>query len=144
MFMFTAVKNNEAIFCYHLNASHTSHSIYENNIASFNSAGYSFRAFKIVTKTKHKHQVLINLGEAICQTLNAIHQNNNTAHIDPSNSLWICNPVWSDIVGYTKAHELLIDHTGNPQDKPNYYHDNKSLIHAYFAPNTLTLTEKYP
>ena len=144
MFMFTAVKNNEAIFCYHLNASHTWHSIYENNEASLNSAGYSFRAFKIVTKTKHKHQVLINLGEAICQTLNAIHQNNNTAHIDPSNLLWICNPVWSDIAGYTKAHELLIDHTGNPQDKPNYYHDNKSLIHAYFAPNTLTLTEKYP
>ena len=35
-------------------------------------------------------------------------------------------------------HELHIDHTGNPQDKPNYYHDNKSLIHAYFTPNTLT------
>ena len=60
------------------------------------------------------------------------------AHIDPSNLLWIHNPVWSDIVGYTKVHELLIDHTGNPQDKPNYYHDNKSLIHAYFTPNTLT------
>ena len=59
-------------------------------------------------------------------------------HIDPSNLLWICNPVWSDIVGYTKVHKLLIDCTGNPQDKPNYYHDNKSLIHAYFAPNTLT------
>ena len=60
------------------------------------------------------------------------------ACIDPSNLLWIRNPLWSDIVGYTKVHELLIDHTGNPQDKPNYYHDNKSLIHAYFAPNTLT------
>ena len=84
------------------------------------------------------HQVLINLGEAICQTLNAIRRKNNTAHSDPSNLLWIHNPVWSDIVGYTKAHELLIDHTGNPQDKPNYYHDKKSLIHAYFAPNTLT------
>ena len=66
-----------------------------------------------------------------------------TAHIDPSNLLWIYNPVWSDIVGYTKAHKLLIDRTGNSQDKPDYYHDNKSLIHAYFAPNTLTpeLTE---
>ena len=60
------------------------------------------------------------------------------AHIDPSNLLWIHNPVWFDIVGYTKADELLIDCTGNSQDKPNYYHDNKSLIHAYFAPNTLT------
>ena len=35
-------------------------------------------------------------------------------------------------------HELRIDHTGNPQDKPNYFHDNKSLIHVYFTPNTLT------
>ena len=52
--------------------------------------------------------------------------------------MWIHNLVWSDIVGYTKAHELLIDRTGNPQDKPNYYHDNKSVIHAYFTPNTLT------
>ena len=72
MFMFTAVKNNEAIFCDHLNVSRTWHSIYENNEASLNSAGYSFRAFNIVTKTKPMHQVLINLGEAICQTLNAI------------------------------------------------------------------------
>ena len=88
MFMSTAVKNNEAIFCDHLNVSRTWHSIYENNKASFNSAGYSFRAFKIVTKTKPMRQVLINLGEAICQTLNAIQQNNNMAHIDPSNLLW--------------------------------------------------------
>ena len=44
--------------------------------------------FKIVTKTKPMRQVLINLGEAICQTLNAIQQNNNMAHIDPSNLLW--------------------------------------------------------
>ena len=40
MFMFTAVKNNEAIFCDHLNVSRTWHSIYENNKASLNSAGY--------------------------------------------------------------------------------------------------------
>ena len=60
------------------------------------------------------------------------------ACIDLSNLLWIRNLVWSDIVGYTKVHELLIDHTGNLQDKPHYYHDNKCLIHAYFAPNTLT------
>ena len=72
MFMFTAVKNNEAVFCDHLNVSGTWHSIYKNNKASLNSAGYSFKAFKIVTKTKPMHQVLINLGEAICQTLNTI------------------------------------------------------------------------
>ena len=72
MFMFTAVRNNEAIFCDHLNVSHTWHSICKNNEALLNSAGYSSRAFKIVTKTKPMHQVLINLGEAICQTLNAI------------------------------------------------------------------------
>ena len=98
MFMFTAVKNKEAIFCDHLNVSCTWHSIYKNNEALLNSAGYSFRAFKIVTKTKPTCQGLINLGEAICQTLNTIHQNKNTAHIDPSNLLWIHNPVWSDIV----------------------------------------------
>ena len=74
MFMFTAVKNNEAVLCDHLNVSHAWHSIYENNEASLNSAGYSFRAFKIVTKTKPTHQVLINLEEAICQTVHAICQ----------------------------------------------------------------------
>ena len=119
MFMFTAVKNNEGIFCDHLNVSCNWHSIIKNNEALLNSAGYYFRAFKIVTKTKPMHQVLINLGEAICQTLNSIHQNNNMACIDPSNLLWIYNMVWSDIVGYTKVHELLTDHTGNPQDKAN-------------------------
>ena len=71
-----------SLFCDHLNVSHTWHSIYKNNEASLNSAGYSFRAFTIVTKTKPMCQGLINLGEAICQTLNAICRNNNTAHIE--------------------------------------------------------------
>ena len=49
MFMYNLVRNNEPSFCKNLNVSRTWHSIYENNQAAFNSNGFSFHAFKIVT-----------------------------------------------------------------------------------------------
>ena len=75
MFMYTALKNNEPSFCRDLNVSRTSHSIYENNKATLNSSGYSFRAYKITMSTKPTCEVLLMLGNALCDTLNGIRQN---------------------------------------------------------------------
>ena len=82
MFMYTVLKNNEPSFCRNLNVSRTCHSIYENNEAACNSSGYSFHVFKITTSTKPTCQVLLMLGNALCETLNAIRQNNNTVHVE--------------------------------------------------------------
>ena len=74
MFMYNVVKNNEPSFCRNLNVSRTWHSIYKNNKAACKSSGYSFRAFKITTSNKPTHQVLLVLGNALCETLNSIRQ----------------------------------------------------------------------
>ena len=80
MFMFNAVRNNEPTFCKNLNVSHTWHSIYENNQAACNSNGFSFRAFtfKITTSTKPTRQILVMLGNALCETLNGIRQSQHS------------------------------------------------------------------
>ena len=89
MFMYNAVRNNEHYFCWNLNVSRTWHSIYENNKAVLNSSGYSFHAFKIITSKRPTHQVLVMLGNALCETLNRIKQNNNTAHVEEDNLYWL-------------------------------------------------------
>ena len=72
MFMYNMLKNNEPLFCRNLNVSRTCHSLYENNEAVLNSSGYSFQAYKITTTTKPTCQVLLLLGNALCDTLNSI------------------------------------------------------------------------
>ena len=101
MFMYNAVRNNEPSFCKNLNVSRTWHSIYENNEAACNSSGYSFHAFKITTLTKPTRQVLLMLGNTLCETLNGIRQNNHTVHVEKDNLFWLTqyNCVWADIVG---------------------------------------------
>ena len=80
MFMYTALKNNEPSFCKDINVSRISHSIYENNKAALNSSEYSFHAYKITTSTKPTCQILLMLGNALCEILNGIKQNNNTVY----------------------------------------------------------------
>ena len=72
MFMYNAVKNNKPSFCRCLNVRRTWHSIYEKNKAVLNSSGYSAHAFKIITSNRPTCQVLVMLGNALCQTLNGI------------------------------------------------------------------------
>ena len=105
MFMYNAVKNNEPSFCRHLNVSRTWHSIYENNEAVLNSSGHCFCAFKIITSSRPTRQVLVMLGNALCETLNRIKQNNNTAHVEEENLYWLTQSdcVWAEIVGFNKA-----------------------------------------
>ena len=111
MFMYNAVKNNEPSFCRHLNVSRTWHSIYENNEAVLNSSGYSFHVFEIITSNRPTHPVLVMLGNALCETLNGIKQNNNTAHVEEENLYWVTQSdcVWAEIVGFNKAQEYLLD-----------------------------------
>ena len=80
------------------------------------------------------------LGNALCETLNRIQQNNNTAHVEEGNLYWFNQPdcVWVKIVGFNKAQEYLLDKVGNKADTPNVYERNIELIHSYFCPNTLT------
>ena len=138
--MYNVLKNNKPSFCRNLNVSRTCHSIYENNEAVLNSSGYSFCAFKITTLTKPTCQVLLMLGNALCETLNSIRQNNNTVHVEKDNLFWLTqsNCVWADIVGDNKAKEYLLEKLGNTSNTPNMYDQNKDLIHSHFHPNTLS------
>ena len=139
MFMYNVVKDNEPSFCRNLNVSRTWHSIYENNKAACNSSGYSFQAFKITTSTKPTHQVLLMLGNTLCEALNGIRQNNNTVHVEKDNLFWLTqsNCVWADIVGDNKAQEYLLVKLGDTANTPNVYDQNKDLIHSHFCPNRL-------
>ena len=139
MFMYNTVRNNQPSFCRNINVSRTWHSIYENNEAACNSSGYSFQAFKITTSTKPTHQVLLMLGNALCDTLNGIRQNKNTVHVEKDNLFWLTqsNCVWADIVGVNKAQEYLLEKLGDTANTPNVYDQNKDLIHSHFHPNTL-------
>ena len=139
MFMYNAVKNNEPSFCSNPNVSRTWHSIYENNEGACNSSGYSFHAFKITTSTKPTYQVLLMLGNALCETLNGIRQNNNTVCVEKDNLFWLTqtNCVWADIVGDNKAQEYLLEKLGNTANTLNVYDQNKDLVHSHFHPNRL-------
>ena len=141
MFMYSTLKNNEPLFCRDLNVSRTSHPIYENNEAALNSSGYSFWAYKITTSTKPTCQVLLMLGNALCDTLNGIRHNINTVCVEKDNLFWLTqsNCVWADIVGDNKAKEYLLEKLGDTSNTPNMYNQNKDLIHSHFHPNTLPL-----
>ena len=139
MFMYNAVKNNVPLFCRNLNVSRTWHSINENNEAVLNSSVYSFWAFKITASNKPTRQVLLMLGNALCDTLNGIRQNNNRVHVEKDNLFWLTqsNCVWAEIVGVNKAQEYLLEKLGEMTNTPNVYDQNKDLIHSHFHPNTL-------
>ena len=139
MFMFNAVRNNEPTFCKNLNVSHTWHSIYENNLPSCNRNGFPFRAFKITTSTKPTCQILVMLGNALCDALNGIRQNTNTVRLETDNLFWLTqsNLVWADIVGDSKAQEYLLENLGDTAYQTNVYDQNKDLIHSHFCPNRL-------
>ena len=79
------------------------------------------------------------LGNALCETLNNIRQNNNTVCVEKDNLFWIAqsNCVWADIVGDYKAKEYLLEKLGDMSNMPNIYNQNKDLIHSHFCPNTL-------
>ena len=141
MFMYNAVKNIEHSFCRNLNVSRTWHSIYENNEAVLNSSGYSFCAFKIITSNRPTCQLLVILGNVLCETLNGIRQINNTAHVEEDNLYWLTQSdcVWAEIVGVNKAQEYLLDKLGNMVNTPNVYDQNRELIHSHFHPNTSPL-----
>ena len=89
MFMYNMVRNNEPLFCKNLNITRTWHSIYENNEAACNISGYSFCAFKITTSTKPTCQILLMLGNALCETLNCIRQYSNTVCVEKDNLFWL-------------------------------------------------------
>ena len=108
MFMYNAVRNNESSFCRHLNVSRTWHSIFETNKAVLNSSGSSFHTFKIITLNRPTHQVLLMHENALCETLNGIRQNNNTAHVEKYNLFWLTQSdcVWAEIVVLTKPRNI--------------------------------------
>ena len=137
--MFNAVRNKDPTFCRNLNVSRTWHSIYENNLPSCNKNGFSFRAFKITTSTKPTCQILVMLGNALCDALNGIRQNTNTVRLETDNLFWLTqsNLVWADIVGDSKAQEYLLEKLGDTAYQTNLYDQNKDLIHSHFRPNRL-------
>ena len=139
MYMFNAVRNKDPTFCKNFNVSHTWHSIYENNLPSCNKNGFSFRAFKITTSTKPTCQILVMLGNALCDALNGIRQNTNTVRLETDNLFWLTqsNLVWADIVGDDKAQEYLLEKLGDMAYQTNLYDQNKDLIHSHFHPNRL-------
>ena len=136
MYMYNALKNNGPSFCRDLNVSTTSHRIYDNNEAALNSSGYSFRAYKITTSTEPTYQILLTLGNDLCETLNGIRHNINTVHVEKDNLFWLTesNCVWANIVGDNKAMEYLLEKIGNTT--PNMYNQNKDLIHSHFRHNS--------
>ena len=108
--MYNAVRKNESSFCRNLNVSRTWHSIYENNEVACNSSGYSFCTFKIITLNRPTRQVLLMLGNALCETLNGIRQNSNTVHVEKDILFWLTQSdcVWVEIVGVDKAQQYLL------------------------------------
>ena len=81
------------------------------------------------------------LGNALCETLNVIKQNNNTACVEEDNLYWLTQSdcVWVEIVGLNKAQEYLLGKLGDMANTPNVYDKNRELIHSHFCPNTLPL-----
>ena len=79
------------------------------------------------------------LGNALCETLNGIRQNNNTVHVEKDNLFWLTqsNCVWADIVGDSKAQEYLLEKLGDMANQTNVYDQNKVLIHSHFHPHRL-------
>ena len=79
------------------------------------------------------------LGNALCETLNGIRQNINTAHDEKDNLYWLTQSdcVWVEIAGVNKAQEYLLDKLHKTANTPNVYDQNRELIHSHIRPNTL-------
>ena len=110
---------------------------HHNNIRQENVRGYPIRLFKIKVKKKPAVGQLVQLGEHICQHINAHPGNDTVIQIRRNDFIWLTDkPVWSDVIGFDAALAKLIKIAGQPM--PGFYELNHKLIDCFFKPGTLS------
>jgi len=112
--------------------------LFINNEPVVNGRGYKVRMFQIMCENRPQATALKSLATRICDEVNAIPGNNTTASIEEGRLMWLPeDAVWSDAVGVDRALEKLFLKTGQPDT--NYYHENHTIVHTYFHPETFSL-----
>lgn len=113
---------------------------FDHDQPQLNPKGYNIRLFVIPFEEVPTEESVVQLGEHICQNINAAPNNNTTISIIPGQCFWIPteqNPVWSDVIGSDAALKALVEKKGMPAS--GCYNTNREAIHSYFRPFTFTL-----
>ena len=80
------------------------------------------------------------LGEFVCQNVNAAPDNNTTLSLQRGDCFWIpnqSNPVWSDVIGSDAALKDLVSKKGAPM--LGFCELNAEAVHSHFRQNTFTV-----
>ena len=123
-----------------LNISSTALKWVHDEVPQKNPKSYDIRLFPVYLRPGHAlmpKDKLVQLGQLICDCINATPQNNTTLKIDEANYEWIQNAVWSDIVGVDEAYKLMKDDLGSPL--PGFFLKNEMAIYRYFHAKTFSL-----
>jgi len=89
---------------------------YDGNVAMKNMRNFPVRLFVIYTENMpSKKDILIELGQHICNQINRRPENKTTSSVDPNSYFWIEDTVvWSDIIGCQAALQWLYRLAGQP------------------------------
>ena len=102
-----------------------------------NPKGYPFRLFVQRVEGEIPEKQLFEMGKYISSKVTSQPGNTTKLLFDGNeSSIFKDNAVWSDVVGYDRALELLKRETGQPS--PGYYEKWNEKIHLYFRHGTLS------
>ena len=135
---FEALRNKET-WIDQLNISSTALKWVHQEVPQKNPKNYDIRLFVVYLKPGHAimpKEKLVQLGQIICDCINATPENNTTISIEEASYEWIQKAVWSDIVGVDEAFKLMKSDLGNPSQ--GFFEKNESSIYRYFHANTFS------
>jgi len=128
---------NESNWVRALNIDSTFRYWFHNNIGQKNNRGYLMRLFTIFVEAVPTKEAIIQLGEHICQRINAHPHNDTTISVKQDSYFWLEDAVWADLIGSDQAYRALLMETSQTPG-PGYFETYKSIIYSYFHPKTLS------
>lgn len=132
-----AVRNKEA-WVTNLNIGSELFTWFHENIQQNNSRGYPVRLFYIPAANAVTIPQLMSLCTYICERISSVPGNNTVLNVNANRFLWLDeNAVWSDVVGVTKACQMVVNAKGNVF--PGFYELHHEFIHTFFQPESFDL-----
>jgi hypothetical protein len=111
---------------------------FERNVQQNNPKGFPIRLFYIPAANIVTVPRLVALCMYICDRINSTPGNNTVLSVNENRLLWLDeNAVWSDVVGVSKACQMVVNARGITF--PGFYELHHHFIHTFFRPTSFTL-----
>jgi hypothetical protein len=123
---------NRAPWTTQLNISEQTFNSYVNNTMELNANGFPIRLFHIPVMGRSSEEELIALCTHISELVSTTPRNNERLYVDRRRLYWKeANAVWSDIIGNSKALQMIRFHKGNTYS--GFFEEHEQFILTYFT-----------